>query len=131
MARFEINGEVVYGLRDGIGVGFPERDLSEVNNKFFHEVRFDFKENQWVMRDEPDSFYGYRANIPCKDSVRGNCNFIEFYIHIEENDIRLLLRPQNFRTSSLESRTTRDLLFLWLSAFPIHIHSHIHLTDIH
>lgn len=90
MARFEINGEVYYGLSDGYSDWHgEERDLSEIYNKYFHIVRFDFKENKWIMRDEPYDFCGYRANKPFNDSIRGTCNYIEIFINIEENDRKL------------------------------------------
>lgn len=71
-----------------------KEDLSKITLKYTHEVVFDFKENQWVMRDEPDRYKCYIAdelkpnNIKCSDP-RYNFSWLNFQINIEEDNRKL------------------------------------------
>ena len=66
-------------------------DLSKVNLFYMHEVLFDFKENKWVMRNEPNryTYYGNKQLL-CNyivDSRGYNVQpWIKFTINLSENN---------------------------------------------
>ena len=66
-------------------------DLSKVNLFYMHEVLFDFKENKWVMRNEPNryTYYGNKQLL-CNhivDSRGYNVQpWIKFTISLSENN---------------------------------------------
>lgn len=71
-----------------------KEDLSKISLKYQHEVVFDFRNDQWVMRDEP-----YRYGCYIKDELNPNSirvsdprikvNWVCFYVNINEDNRKL------------------------------------------
>ena len=70
-----------------------KEDLSKITLKYTHEVVFDFKDGQWVMRDEPDRYDCYIAdelkpNVII-NSERSLFSWVRFSVNIEKDDRKL------------------------------------------
>ena len=70
-----------------------EKDLSQIKLKYEHEVLFDYKDNKWIMRKEPDRYKCYvdntlHCNSICESNLRW-CRWIKFNINIDHDDRKL------------------------------------------
>lgn len=68
-----------------------KEDLSWISLKYIHEIVFDLKDKNWVMREEPDRYKCYIADeLQCND-IRSNLTYkwICFSINIDHNDRKL------------------------------------------
>ena len=68
-----------------------EEDLSKITLKYKHEVVFDFRDNKWVMREEPDRYSCYiddelRPNVVVQN---GYLNWVCFHVNIDKYDRKL------------------------------------------
>lgn len=66
-----------------------ERDLSKVSLKYAYEILFDFKDNNWIMRDEPDRYKCYIADDLKPNSIdtnSGYCRWVRFTVNINKED---------------------------------------------
>ena len=69
-----------------------ERDLSQITLKYQHEVVFDFKDNEWVMRDEPGRYVCYIAEELRPNNIWNNSTYrswVGFRVNIEKDDRKL------------------------------------------
>lgn len=69
-----------------------EKDLSQISLKYEHEVVFDFKDNEWIMRDEPTRYKCYIAEEFKPNSIWNSfrfCDWVGFRINIEKDDRKL------------------------------------------
>lgn len=69
-----------------------EKDLSKITLKYEHEVVFDFRNNEWIMRDEPTRYKCYIAEELNPNNIWGNeySNFwIGFRVNIEKDNRKL------------------------------------------
>ena len=68
-----------------------EKDLSQVSLKYEHEIVFDFKDDNWVMRNEPTRYNCYIANYLKPNSIWSFrfSNWVGFRINIEEDNRKL------------------------------------------
>ena len=71
-----------------------KEDLSKITLKYKHEVVFDLKDGQWVMRDEPDRYECYiedelRPNNIRHSDTRYNFSWVSFSINIGEDNRKL------------------------------------------
>lgn len=68
-----------------------KHDVSDVTLKYEHEVCFDFKDKQWIMRDEPTRYTCYSDNQLRYNFVQDSGTFsvqpwISFQINLIENN---------------------------------------------
>ena len=72
-----------------------EKDLSQVELKYVHEILFDYKDNKWIMREEPDRYKCYiDSKLQCNSIRRGDpnrtwANWIAFTVNIDHGDRKL------------------------------------------
>lgn len=72
-----------------------EKDLSKVELKYVHEVLFDYRDNKWIMREEPDRYKCYvDSKLHCNSIRRGNpnrtwTNWVAFTVNIDHDDRKL------------------------------------------
>lgn len=71
-----------------------EKDLSKITLKYQHEVLFDFIENKWVMRNEPDRYKCYISDELNPNSIWNSSygfgyGWVGFRINIEKDDRKL------------------------------------------
>ena len=73
-----------------------EKDLSKVTLKYKYEVVFDFKNDSWIMRDEPDRYKCYISDYlepnmitDGRFSWNGRFSWIRFDINIDKEDRKL------------------------------------------
>lgn len=69
-----------------------EKDLSQITLKYEHEVVFDFRNNEWIMRDEPTRYKCYVADELKPNSIWNSfssCNWVGFRINIEKDNRKL------------------------------------------
>lgn len=67
-----------------------KEDLSKVILKYEHEVVFDFKNDEWIIRDEPDRYKCYIADDlkPNRVNYLGY-QWVSFFVNINENNRKL------------------------------------------
>lgn len=65
-----------------------KEDLSKIILKYEHEVVFDFRDNQWVMRNEPDRYDCYVGDDFRPNLIRnsGNYGWVSFKVNTEKDD---------------------------------------------
>jgi hypothetical protein len=71
-----------------------KEDLSKITLKYKHEVVFDLKDGQWVMRDEPGRYECYiaddlRPNFIKSSDTRYSFSWLNFNVNIEKDDRKL------------------------------------------
>lgn len=69
-----------------------EKDLSQITLKYEHEVVFDFKDNQWIMRNEPTRYKCYISEELRPNNIYNNyihTSWIGFHINIEKDNRKL------------------------------------------
>ena len=71
-----------------------KEDLSKISLKYAHEVVFDLKDGQWVMRNEPGRYTCYIAdelkpNFIKNSNSRYNFSWLSFNVNIEKDDRKL------------------------------------------
>lgn len=71
-----------------------KEDLSKISLKYQHEVVFDFRDNQWIMRDEPCRYNCYiedelRHNFIRTSDSRVKMNWVNFSVNINEDNRKL------------------------------------------
>lgn len=68
-----------------------EKDLSQVELKYEHEVLFDCVDDQWIMREEPDRYKCYVDNkLHCNSIANDHWySWVRFNINIDHNDRKL------------------------------------------
>lgn len=67
-----------------------KEDLSKVSLKYDHEVVFDFRDNKWIMREEPTRYNCYIADElkPNRIDYRGY-EWVGFHVNIGEDNRKL------------------------------------------
>lgn len=66
------------------------KDLSKVSLKYEHEIVFDFRDNEWVMRGEPDRYKCYvDEDLRPNNIQNGGSNWVCFRVNIEEDNREL------------------------------------------
>lgn len=67
-----------------------QEDLSKISLKYDHEIVFDYKDNDWTMRYEPNRYSCYVGDGLKPNSVKnGGYNWVSFHVNIEEDNRRL------------------------------------------
>lgn len=66
-----------------------EKDLSKITLKYDHEIVFDSKGNEWIMRDEPDRYKCYVAEELRPNNIRSGVFWVAFHVNIEKDDRKL------------------------------------------
>ena len=69
-----------------------EKDLSNISLKYRHEVVFDFRDNKWIMREEPTRYECYISedlNPNCIKYFGSAYKLISFHINIDKDDRKL------------------------------------------
>lgn len=66
-----------------------EKDLSKITLKYDHEIVFDLKDNEWIMRDEPDRYNCYIAEELKPNNIRNGGFWVAFHINIEKDNRKL------------------------------------------
>jgi hypothetical protein len=66
-----------------------EKDLSKITLKYDHEIVFDSRGNEWIMRDEPDRYKCYIAEELKPDNIRKGSFWVAFHVNIEKDDRKL------------------------------------------
>ena len=66
-----------------------EKDLSKITLKYDHEIVFDLKDDEWIMRDEPDRYNCYIAEELQPNNIRNGGFWIAFHINIEKDNRKL------------------------------------------
>lgn len=67
-----------------------EKDLSHIELKYSHEIVFDYKNNEWVMREEPYRYTCYiDDNLHCNFISSSHNNWISFTVNIGRDDRKL------------------------------------------
>lgn len=66
-----------------------EKDLSKISLKYDHEIVFDFKNNEWVMRDEPYRYNCYIAEELRPNSIRNGGGWVSFHVNIDNDNRKL------------------------------------------
>lgn len=68
-----------------------KEDLSKITLKYKHEVVFDFRDNKWIMREEPDRYSCYIDDKIGQNIIRysGRRNLVRFDINIDKDDRKL------------------------------------------
>lgn len=68
-----------------------EKDLSQISLKYEHDILFDFRDNEWVMRDESDRYKCYIAEELKPNSVWSMMTnrWVGFRINIEKDNRKL------------------------------------------
>ena len=66
-----------------------EKDLSKITLKYDHEIVFDLKDDEWIMRDEPDRYNCYIAEELKPNNIRNGGFGIAFHINIEKDNRKL------------------------------------------
>lgn len=67
-----------------------EKDLSKISLKYNHEILFDFKDNEWVMRNEPTRYDCYIAEELKPNTIRNmGSSWVCFNINIDKDDRKL------------------------------------------
>ncbi len=67
-----------------------QEDLSNVSLKYDHEIVFDYKNNNWKMRNEPNRYSCYIGDELKPNSIKnGGCNWVSFHVNIEEDNRKL------------------------------------------
>lgn len=71
-----------------------KEDLSKITLKYQHEVVFDFKDDKWIMCDEPDRYNCYiadelRPNFIRTSDSRVRINWVSFFVNINEDNRKL------------------------------------------
>lgn len=68
-----------------------EKDLSQVKLKYEHEIVFDYRNNKWFMREEPDRYTCYIDDKLHCNSIekRPYGSWVKFIINIDRNDRKL------------------------------------------
>lgn len=86
-AAFGDNGYYVREMKDLQ----DKEDLSKINLKYKHKVVFDFKNNEWVIREEPDRYSCYISDEIEQNIIQydGRYNWVRFYINIDKDDRKL------------------------------------------
>lgn len=65
-----------------------KEDLSKITLKYEHEVVFDFINNEWVMRNEPDRYKFYADDELRPNIIRSSTRYdwVCFQVNINKND---------------------------------------------
>lgn len=66
-----------------------EKDLSKITLKYDHEIVFDSKGDEWIMRDEPDRYKCYIAEELKPNNIRKGSFWVAFHVNIEKDDRKL------------------------------------------
>lgn len=66
-----------------------KEDLSKITLKYKHEVVFDLKDSQWVMRDEPDRYECYIEDELRPNNIRYGNSWVNFRVNIGEDNRKL------------------------------------------
>lgn len=65
-------------------------DLSKVSLKYEHEIVFDFRDNEWTMRDEPNRYKCYVDESLRPNNIQnGISNWVCLHVNIEEDNRKL------------------------------------------
>lgn len=68
-----------------------KEDLSKITLKYEHAVMFDFRDNEWIMRENPDGYKCYIDDELRPNSIKnnGHFNWVCFHINIDKDDRKL------------------------------------------
>lgn len=66
-----------------------EKDLSKITLKYDHEIVFDSKGDEWIMRDEPNRYNCYVAEELKPNNIRNGGFWVAFHINIEKDNRKL------------------------------------------
>lgn len=67
-----------------------QKDLSKVSLKYDHEILFDYKNDNWVMRNEADRYKCYVGEELRPNSIeKGNYGWVKFHINIAKDNRKL------------------------------------------
>ena len=66
-----------------------EKDLSKITLKYDHDIVFDSKGDEWVMRDEPNRYKCYIADELKPNNIRNGRFWVGFHINIEKDNRKL------------------------------------------
>lgn len=90
-----------------------EKDLSQITLKYEHEVVFDFKDNEWVMRDEPTRYKCYISEELKPNNIQksgSTFQWINFHINIEKDNRKLAEKiAQDYLYQLLEYGNSRKV----------------------
>ena len=89
-----------------------KEDLSKITLKYKHEVVFDFRDNKWIMREEP-----YRYSCYIDDEIGQNIiqysdryNWVRFDINIDKDDRKLAEKiAQDYLAELLSYRESKQI----------------------
>lgn len=66
-----------------------EKDLSKITLKYDHEIVFDSKDDEWVMRDEPNRYKCYVADELKPNNIQNGRFWVSFHINMEKDNRKL------------------------------------------
>ena len=66
-----------------------EKDLSKITLKYDHKIVFDSRDNEWIMRNEPDRYKCYISDELKPNNIRKGAFWVAFHVNIEKDNRKL------------------------------------------